>query len=100
VLLDNGFKVNIIFESLKKKLGLKRPQSAPFVVRMVDQQKVQPISLIRNLKINLAGFVYKILVIMLNMENGVQAYSMLLRRPWPKLAKAHHHWVIIPSLLL
>jgi hypothetical protein len=92
VLLDSGFDVNIISESLRKKLGLKRPQSAPFVVRMAYQQKVQPISLIRNLKINLASCVYKILVIMLNMENGVEAYSMLLGRPWLKLVKAHHKW--------
>jgi hypothetical protein len=32
VLLDNGSGVNIVFESLKKKLGLKKPQSTPFVV--------------------------------------------------------------------
>jgi hypothetical protein len=29
---------------------------------------------------------------MLNMENGVEAYSMLLGRSWLKLAKAHHNW--------
>ncbi len=29
---------------------------------------------------------------MLNMENGVEAYSMLLGHPWLKLAKAHHNW--------
>ncbi len=32
VLLDVGFMVNIILESLRKKLGLKRPQSVPFVL--------------------------------------------------------------------
>jgi len=74
VLLDNGYNVNIISESLRKKLGLKRPQSAPFVVRMAYQQKVQPIGLIRNLKINLASYVYKTLVIVLNMENGMEVY--------------------------
>jgi hypothetical protein len=53
---------------------------------------VQPIGLIKNLKINLACCDYKILVIVLNMENGVEAYSMLLGHPWLKLAKAHHSW--------
>jgi hypothetical protein len=81
VLLDSGSNVNIIFESLKKKLGFKRPQLAPFVVQMVYQRKVQPIGLIRNLKINLASCVYKTFVIVLNMENGVEVYSMLLGRP-------------------
>jgi hypothetical protein len=26
------------------------------------------------------------------MENGVEAYSMFLGRPWLKQAKAHHNW--------
>ncbi len=60
VLLDDGFGINISFEHLRRKLGLKKPQSAPFMVRMVDQKKVQPIGLIRNLKINLAGCTFKI----------------------------------------
>jgi hypothetical protein len=29
---------------------------------------------------------------MLNKENGVEAYSMLLGRPWLKLVKVHHKW--------
>jgi hypothetical protein len=40
VLLDDGFDVNIISESLRKKLGLKRTQLAPLVVLMVYQRKV------------------------------------------------------------
>jgi hypothetical protein len=78
VLLDGGFGVNIIFESLRKKLILKRLQLTPFWVQMVDQRKVRLIGLSRNLKINLVGCDYKISVIVLNMENGLEAYSMLL----------------------
>jgi hypothetical protein len=89
---DGGSDVNIIFESLKKKLRFKRPQSIPFMVRMVNQRKVQPIGLIRNLKINLTGCDYKISVNVLNMENEVEVYSMLLGWPWLKLAKTHHNW--------
>jgi len=92
VLLDGGFDVNIISESLKKKLRLRRLQSISFMVQMVNQRKVRPIDLIKNLKINLAGCDYKISVIVLNMENEVEAYSMLLGRPWLKLARAHHNW--------
>jgi predicted component of type VI protein secretion system len=40
VLLDEGSNVNIISESLRKKIKLRKPQLAPFVVRMVDQRKV------------------------------------------------------------
>ncbi len=78
MLLDGGSDVNIIFEKLKKKIGLTRPQSIPFMVQMADQRKVHPIGLIRNLKINLAGCDYKISIIVLNMENEVESYSMFL----------------------
>jgi hypothetical protein len=84
--------VNIIFESLKKILKLRKPQSIPFVVWMAYQWKVQPIGLITNLKINLVTCDYKISIIVLNMENGVETYSMLLGWPWLKVARTHHNW--------
>jgi hypothetical protein len=40
ILLDGGSGVNMISESLRKKIGLKKPKLAPFVVRMADQKKV------------------------------------------------------------
>jgi hypothetical protein len=36
VLLDGKSNVNIIYESLRKKLGLRKPKLALFIVRMVD----------------------------------------------------------------
>jgi hypothetical protein len=53
---------------------------------------VQPIGLIRNLKINLVGCDYKNFVTMLDMEDGVEAYFILLWWPSLKLARAHHNW--------
>jgi hypothetical protein len=46
VLLDGGSRIIIIFEHLQRKLGLKKPQLALFMVKMVDQRKVQPVRLI------------------------------------------------------
>jgi hypothetical protein len=80
-LLDGGFGVNIIFEHLWKKLGLKKPSSMPFMVRMAYQRKVQPVKLIQNLKIDLMGCIFKILVIMLETEDIPMVYSMFLGRP-------------------
>jgi hypothetical protein len=40
----------------------------------------------------LAGCEYKIFVIMLNMGNEMEIYSILLGRPWLKQAKAIHNW--------
>ncbi len=40
VLLDQGSRVNIIFEELIKKLGLRRPQSTPCMVHTTSQRKL------------------------------------------------------------
>ncbi len=40
VLLDGGSRVNIIFEVLIKKLGLRRPQSIPCMVYTTNQRKL------------------------------------------------------------
>jgi hypothetical protein len=92
VLLNNGFGVNIIFENLRKKLGLKKPKSTPFIIKMVDQRKVQPIGLINNLKFDLVGCEFKIFVTVLDMGNETETYSMFLGRPWLKHVKAYHNW--------
>jgi len=63
--LDGGFGINIIFEHLQRKLGLKKLQLVPFMVRMADQRKVQLVRLIHNLKINLTGCTFKISITVL-----------------------------------
>jgi high-affinity nickel permease len=64
---------------------LRIPQLAPFVIKM-DQWKVHPIGLIHDLKFDLAICVSKISVIVLNMENGMEACSMLVGRSLLKQA--------------
>jgi hypothetical protein len=59
---------------------------------MVDHKKVQPVGLIKNLKIDLAGCEYKISITLLNMENGTRTYSMFLGRTWLKQANENHNW--------
>jgi hypothetical protein len=60
VLLDGGNGINIISEQLWRKLGLRKPLSIPFMVRMVNQRKVQPVWLIQNLQIELTRCTFKI----------------------------------------
>ncbi len=45
VLLDGRSGVNIISKSLRKKLGLRKPQLTSFVICMADQRKVEPMGL-------------------------------------------------------
>ncbi len=44
------------------------------------------------MKFDLVGCVHKISIILLKMENGVEAYSMFHRRPWLKQTMAHQNW--------
>jgi hypothetical protein len=37
VLLDGGFRINIIMKKLKVQLGLSKPKPTPYNLRMVDQ---------------------------------------------------------------
>ncbi len=39
VILVGGSGINIIYKHLQRKLGLKKPQLAPFMVKMADQKR-------------------------------------------------------------
>jgi hypothetical protein len=50
VLLDGGFSVNIIIEQLRLRLGLPKPEPAPYNLKMAYQTTTKPMGLIRDLK--------------------------------------------------
>jgi hypothetical protein len=50
VLLDGGFRVNIIMKKLKVQLGLSKPKPTPYNLRMVDQTIAKPLGLIKGFK--------------------------------------------------
>jgi hypothetical protein len=58
VLLDGGFKLNIITNELKLRLGLLKPKLAPYNLRMVDQTTTKLVGLIKDLKIYVHGILY------------------------------------------
>jgi hypothetical protein len=64
-MLDGDSRVNVILEHLRRKLGLKKLHSIPFMLKMVDERKVQLVGLIQNLKIKLEGCTFKNLIITL-----------------------------------
>jgi hypothetical protein len=80
-MLDGGLSINIIFEDLRKKLGLPIPKPTPYTLRMANQTLTKPIGLIQYLKIYIHGIPYVITFTM--MKNNVldANYSMLLAHP-------------------
>ncbi|MCO5596831.1 hypothetical protein L7F22_050901 [Adiantum nelumboides] len=55
VLLDGGSGVNILPESVYLRMGLGKLEPAPFQVEMPDHKRVQPMGILRNSSIQIAG---------------------------------------------
>ena len=89
VVIDGGAGVNIMAEHTRRYLGITDMKEAPFRVRMADQRVVQPLGLIENIQVKAGGA--KLSVSFLVLDVG-DAYSMLLGRPWLKVAEAVHDW--------
>jgi hypothetical protein len=47
VVIDGGFKINIIIESMRIQLGLSKPNLVPYNLCMAHQTTSKPLGLIR-----------------------------------------------------
>ena len=56
---------------------------------MADQRVVQPLGLVENIQVKTGGAKFSVSFLVLDVGD---AYSMLLGRPWLKIAKAIHDW--------
>ena len=92
VLIDGGSGVNIITYTLRRKLGLNKIEPAPFTIKMVDQRKVMPKGIIRDVRLDVGGIVIRTTLTVIDMVSTEDSYSMLLGRPWLKEAQAQHDW--------
>jgi hypothetical protein len=59
---------------------------------MADQAVVQPVGLIRNVRIHIHGISYFITLIVIRNKEINEAYSMLLGHPWLIDAKVTYDW--------
>jgi hypothetical protein len=58
VLLYGGFGINIITKQLRLGLGLPKPKLAPYNLKKVDQTTIEPMGLIKDMKIYVHGIPY------------------------------------------
>jgi hypothetical protein len=91
-LIDGGSGVNIITDTLRRKLGLKKIEPAPFTIKMADQRKVMPKGIIRDVRLDVGGIVIRTTLTVIDMVSTEDSYSLLLGRPWLKEAQAQHDW--------
>ena len=89
VVVDGGAGVNIMDEHTRRALGITEMKEAPFRVQMADQRVVQPLGLVENIQVKTGGAKFSVSFLVLHVGD---AYSMLLGRPWLKIAEAIHDW--------
>jgi hypothetical protein len=92
--LDGGSGVNLSTKEERIRLGMQTPLPTPYRLCMTDQAIVQPVGLIRNVKIYIHGIPYFITLTFIWNKEVNEAYSMLLGRPWLIDAKITHDWGI------
>jgi hypothetical protein len=92
VLLDGGSRVNVITETERRKLGLLTPTPAPFKLRMADSSLVQPLGLLRDIKIFIHGIPYIIILSVISCKDVNSAYTLLLGRPWLRDTRIVQNW--------
>lgn len=81
ILLDRYSRVNIIKRKLYKKVDYNKIESLPFIIIMANEQKVNPMNIIKGLCKQIGKFTYNIIITILKMEKKIQCYSVLLGRP-------------------
>jgi hypothetical protein len=82
VLIDGGPKVNIITKNLQIQLGMSKPNSMPYNLRMANHTIAKPLGLIGDLKIFVHEIPYTITFTIINSNVKNSNYSMLLGCPW------------------
>lgn len=89
VVIDGGAGVNIMSDHTRRALGIHEVREAPFRVRMADQRIVQPLGMVEDISVRAEGLKFFVSFLILDVGNS---YSMLLGRPWLRLANALHDW--------
>jgi predicted transport protein len=92
VLLDGEFGINIIFEHLRRKLGLIKTLINAIHVKNGILKKSKTNKVDMKPQNRLSRCTFKISITLLQMEDTLEAYLMFLKRPWLKQVKAHHDW--------
>ncbi len=92
MLIDGGFRVNIIIEELKIQLSLLKPNPTLYNLLMANQTIIKPLGLIRDLNIFVHGIPYMVTFIIINSNVLDFSYLMLLGCPWWRNAKISHDW--------
>jgi hypothetical protein len=92
VLVDGGSALNILPAQTMKKLGLSLTGPSPYVINMANQSSSVPIGQIKDCRISTGGEEYIVTFHVIRMHSSKDSFSMLLGRPWLRMANAVVEW--------
>ena len=90
--IDGGSSVNLMNQETMDEIGLTNMISTPIILRMVDQSKVKPLKILKQVLTLVGGIEYKIDYIIFKITKSISSYPIFLDRPWLYLAKVNDDW--------
>jgi len=70
VIVDEGSRVNIMSDKIRKSFGIKKLEAAPFYVRMAYQRRVQPLGIARDVLVKIEEVTFPIVFTRIQMEES------------------------------
>ena len=92
VLVDGGSGLNILLEHTMKKLGFSLTCPSPFIINMANQSPAVPLKMIKDCRIRTRGEEYIVTFHVIKMHSNKNTFSILLGRPWLRMADAIVDW--------
>ena len=64
----------------------------PFSIKLVDQRRVTPLGLVKNVPIRVVGIKFLIAFVVMDLPLHSSSFSVLLGKPWLKVVVVMHDW--------
>lgn len=65
---------------------------APFSINLVDQSRLSPLGLVKNVPILIVGVRFLVYFLMVNFPSHGSSFSILLGIPWLRVVAVMHDW--------
>jgi hypothetical protein len=79
VQIDGGSSVNLMNQETMDEIGLTNMISASIILKMVDQSKVKPLRILKQVPILVGGIEYKIDYIIFKITESISLLSYIVR---------------------
>ena len=92
VQIDSGSSVNLMNADTIEEIGFTTMTTIPIILRMVDQSRVKPLGVLKQVLTTIGGIDFQINYIVFKVTESISPYSILLRRPWLFNGQVKEDW--------